>query len=344
MTRLLVIILFIPFFASAQPKYNSESRKLFNRATKEYNDGKITLALGLFEECVAADARHAEAYLNISTILYDRNQMGDALKNAQKAYSNNKFNPAIYAQLGKCYYQAMLYDSSAYFLEKAVEMGHDNQFVYIYAGKSYYEMTDYAKAISYFDKAIAANANNPVSYNSRGKSYFMRGEYDKAEADFEKALELNPQSVGLYSNLANCELENDKPDEALEHIKAGMEIADDDGKSRLLLLLGNYYHKIGNLELAMENFNKAYDLDRNNAQILNNQAAVYLDQDNYEAAIERCNLALEINPEMMEAYFNRGIANEMLRKVEDACSDWEQAFILGSEQAEIYLNSATCNE
>ena len=48
--------------------------------------------------------------------------------------------------------------------------------------------------------------------------------------------------------------------------------------------------------------------------------------------------------EMMEAYFNRGIANEMLRNVEDACSDWEQAFILGSEKAEEYLNSPTCNE
>jgi hypothetical protein len=34
----------------------------------------------------------------------------------------------------------------------------------------------------------------------------------------------------------------------------------------------------------------------------------------------------------------------MLRNVQDACSDWEQAFILGSEIAEEYLNSATCNE
>ena len=46
----------------------------------------------------------------------------------------------------------------------------------------------------------------------------------------------------------------------------------------------------------------------------------------------------------MEAFYNRGIANEMLRNVEAACADWEEAFILGSEKAEKFLNSPTCNE
>lgn len=344
MKAILALFLIIPVLATSQTKYNSESRKLFNKAEKEYKEGNVTIALGLFEECVKADSRHAEAYLNISLILYSRNQMGDALKNAKRAYSNNKFEPAVYSQLGKCYYHAMQFDSSAYFIQKSYDMGNKDEFSLIYLGKSFYELGNFQRAIESFNEALEMNDKNPVTYNSRGKVYFAEGQWDKAENDFEKALEINPKSVGLYANLANTELENNKPDEALQHINEGMLIADDKGKTQLYLLLGNYYHRNGDFDKALENFDKAYELDRNNAHILNNQAAVYLDRDDYQSAISKCNLALEVDPEFMEAYFNRGIANEMLRNVEEACSDWEQAFILGSEKAEEYLNSATCNE
>jgi tetratricopeptide (TPR) repeat protein len=344
MKILITLLLLIPFLATAQTKYNSESRKLFNKAEKEYKDGNITIALGLFEECVKADSRHAEGYLNISSILYSKNQMGEALVNAKKAYANNKFEPAIYSQLGKSYYQAMMYDSSAYYLQKAMDMGKKDEFIYIYIGKALFELDEFTTANEFLTKAITLNDKNPVSYNSRGKIYFKQGEWDKAELDFEKALELNPKSIALYVNLANCELENEKPEEALKHINTGIENADNSGKTQLYLLLGNYYHRSGNYDLALENYDRAHEFDRNDPHVLNNQAAVFLDKDDYESAISKCNSALEIDPEMMEAYFNRGIANEMLRKVEQACSDWEQAFILGSEKAEEYLNSPTCNE
>ena len=344
MRLILTLILFCPLILTAQTKYNSESRKLFKQAEKEYKSGNVTIALGLFEECVKADPRHAEGYLNISLIQYSKKQMGDAFKNAKRAYANNKFDPSIYAQLGKCYYHAMMYDSSAVFLGKSVDMGKTDETIYIYLGKASMQNEEYQDAKDFLAKAIEINDKNPVSYNVRGMVLFNEGEYADAELDFEKALELNSKSAGLYVNLANCELENNKPEEALAHINEGMVIADNEGKTQLFLLLGNYYHRNGELDLALENFDKAYDLDRNNAHILNNQAAVLLERDDFESAVAKCNLALEINPEMMEAYYNRGIANEMLRKVEEACSDWEQAFILGSEKAEEFLNGPTCNE
>lgn len=344
MRLILTLILFSPLFLTAQTKYNSESRKLFKQAEKEYKTGNATIALGLFEECVKADSRHAEGYLNISLIQYSKKQMGESFKNAKRAFANNKFDAAIYAQLGKCYYHATIYDSSAAFLNKSVDMGMTNETIYIYLGKSNLKLDEYEDAKEYLGKALEINSENPITYNVRGMVFYSEGEYADAEVDFEKALELNDNSAGLYVNLANCELENQKFEEALEHINQGMAIADDEGKTQLFLLLGNYYHKNGDLDLALENFEKAYDLDKNNAHILNNQAAVLLERDDFESAITKCNMALEINPEMMEAYYNRGIANEMLRKVEEACSDWEQAFILGSEKAEEFLNGPTCNE
>jgi tetratricopeptide (TPR) repeat protein len=339
-----LLAFFIPILTIAQVKYAPQSKKLYDKALKEYKAGKTDEALNLFEQCVTIEPRYAEAYLNISLIQYSKKQMGDALKNARNAYNNNKNESAIYDQLGKCYYQAVMYDSAAFCLDKGIEMGQTSEMTFIYAGKSSYQMDDSEKAIEYFNKAITINGSNPVSFNSRGKVYFNTAEYDKAEADFKKAIELNPQSAGLYANLANTLIANNKNEDALTQIEKGMTTASDEEKIQLMILWGNYYHNREDYEKAIETFEEAYALDNTNALILNNQAAVYLDQDKFEQAVQKLDEALDLQPELMEAYFNRGIANEMLRKVEDACSDWEQAFILGSEKAEEYLNSPTCNE
>jgi hypothetical protein len=55
-----------------------------------------------------------------------------------------------------------------------------------------------------------------------------------------------------------------------------------------------------------------------------------------------CDKALTLNPEYMEAFFNRGVAKEMLKDLKGACADWEDAFFLGSENAEKYINSPAC--
>lgn len=345
MRSLTLLLFLVPLIVSAQVKYSNEGKKLYNKAVKEYKDGHEDESLSLFEQCVKVEPAYAEAFLNISIIQYRKNLMGDALVNAQKAFWLNKYQAEIYAQLGKCYYQANNYDSSYHFLSKAVEMEINDEFTFIYLGKSAHEMEDYDGAVEHFNAAITLNDKNPVSFNSRGKSNFELGEFDYAEADFKKALELNPNSVGIYSNLANTLLSNGKSEEALDYINKGIEKSEEGGtKIQFYVLLGNYYHLNGQYELALENFEKAYELDDSNASLLNNQAAVFLDQDDYESAVTKCNEALDLDPELMEAYFNRGIANEMLRNVLEACSDWEQAFILGSEKAEEYLNSATCNE
>ncbi|MCB9224737.1 MAG: tetratricopeptide repeat protein [Crocinitomicaceae bacterium] len=343
--RIIALLAFlVPLLTFTQVKYSTESKKLYSKAIKEYKDGNSEEALNLFQECVKLEPRYAEAYLNISYILYADKEMEGALTNAQLAYHNNKLQSAIYDQLGKCYYKNEMYDSAAFFLKQGVDMGQSSEATFIFAGKSNYQIEEYESAIEFLNKALELNDKNPVTYNSRGKVYFRMAEYDQAELDFKKALEINPNSVGIYSNLANTLLDNGKTDEALEYINLGMDKAENEEKVQLLLLLGNYYHSAGDFEKATETFDQAHELDDSNAHILNNQAAVLLDQDKFEEAIAKLDAAIDLQPEMMEAYFNRGIAYEMLRRVEEACSDWEEAFILGSEKAEEYLNSPTCNE
>ncbi|MEX1001293.1 MAG: tetratricopeptide repeat protein [Crocinitomicaceae bacterium] len=328
----------------AQPKYAAESRKVFKQAVKEYENNNQSEAEKLFRQCVELEPNYAEAYFNLSKISYKNEQFPEALVNAQKAYSKNKLQPTIYSQLGRCHFQLESYDSAAYYLHKAIRLGDKSENTYLFAAKSFNEIKDYAEAIQNVNKAIEINDKSPLNFNTRGQIFFNRGDYENAVIDFEKALEINPNSTGIYVNLANTKLLLGEEDEAIKLINTGLSTASKEEKVQLYLLQGNYYHKKGDYKKATENYEKAKGLDQNNAAVLNNQAAVFLDQGKFQSALELCNEALDLNPEMTAAYFNRGIANEMLKNVDAACSDWEQAFILGSEKAEEYLNSPTCNE
>ncbi|MEO9533015.1 MAG: tetratricopeptide repeat protein [Crocinitomicaceae bacterium] len=344
MRRLLLILFFLPLLSYAQVKYNPEAKKAYAKGVKEYKNNNLVDALKYFKQAVAIEPIYAEAHLNISNIHYGRSKFNEALASAKSAYANNKFEASIYTQLGKCYYKTGNADSAAFFLEKGVSLGSSGEFDLLYLGKSQASIENYDAALINLDKVIAINDKNIEAYNAKGSVYFNMFEFEKADAQFKKALEIDPSSGAVLSNLANSALLQGKSDEALEYVQKGLAAANDQQKVELLVIAGSLHFSNKELDEAADMFKQAYDLDQNNIVVLNNQAALFLEQSQYESAIEKCNAALDIQPEMMEAYFNRGIANEMLRNVADACSDWEQAFILGSEEAEEFLNSATCNE
>ena len=130
----------------------------------------------------------------------------------------------------------------------------------------------------------------------------------------------------------------------LSYITLGFKQANESEKVDLLLLKGNYYRGNGQLKKAKEYYDQAYQMENTNALILTSQAVILIDLEDYESAITKCNASIALDPNQMEAYYNRGIANEMVRNVDDACNDWERAFILGSQKAIEHLNGPVCNE
>lgn len=341
--RLLLIFL-IPFFAFSQGKRTLATKKMFEKAVEAYNAGNNDEALTMFKQCVTDDPTFTEAYLNISYIYFESEDYSNSLGNSLKALQTNQFQSSIFIQTARCYYHLEQYDSTVHYMKQGSSLGAISESDYVYVAKSLTFLGEYRESTIYFGKAIELNSNNSLYYNERGNAYFQLGEYELAKADFEKALQLNPQSSSAIANMANVALAMGDNETAMTYIEKGISGASDEQKIDLLILKGNYYKNTGDFENASAAYNEAYELDQENAVVLNNQAAVLIELEDYQGAFEKCNLALEIQPEMMEAYFNRGIANEMLRNVEDACMDWEQAFILGSEIAEEYLNSPICIE
>ena len=344
MKNVLLFAFLLPTLLMAQSSYSDSAMQIFEQGNSAFQSGELTEAFGFYQKAVAMEPEYAEAYINMSSIKFQEKAYDESLELARKAYNIEKVQYTILSQLGKAYYMNGYYDSAVFCLER-VEI-----FKPASTEEQYFLAAAKVGAGNFSDAKVVANKlynsdPNNSDYNVlMGNVNFGLGAYDKAMENYNKAIELSPESKYIYSNIANNYIKLGESEKAIDYIDKGVAATEGREKISFLVLKGNYYKSIDDLENAEKTFNEAFDIQPNNVSVIVNQAAVLIDMEKYESAIEKCNAAIELDNQSKEAFFNRGIAKEMTRKVKEACEDWEEAFILGSEKAEVFLNSPACNE
>lgn len=344
MKKALLFAFLFPVLTFAQKSYSEEAKQIFQQGNEAYKSGLLSEAFKFYKQTVEVESSYAEAFVNMSAIRFEEKKYKDALTYAQKAHSIEKVQYSIFSQLGKAYYMNDYYDSAAHYLERIVVFKPltDEENYFLSASKV--GMNAFVEARVSADKLYKKDPNNSDYNVLMGNVNSGLGEYKRAIENYNKALELKPESKYIYSNIANTYIKLGEADKAIDFIDKGIAATDGRDKVSFLILKGNYFKGVDDLDKAENAFNEAYEIQPNNANIIVNQAAVLIDREEYEAAIEKCDLAISMDSESKEAFYNRGIAKEMTRMVTEACEDWEEAFILGSEKAEKFLNSAACNE
>ncbi|NQE05854.1 Photosystem I assembly protein Ycf3 [ANME-1 cluster archaeon GoMg1] len=101
---------------------------------------------------------------------------------------------------------------------------------------------------------------------------------------------------------------------------------------------GFAYHELKQYERAIEDHNKAIELNPNLSMAYNNRGIVYGELEQHERAIEDYNKAIEVNPKYVEAYNNRGIAYRELKQYERAIEDYNKAIEVNPKYAMVYNN------
>lgn len=85
-------------------------------------------------------------------------------------------------------------------------------------------------------------------------------------------------------------------------------MSDDKGESLKYKDQGNEFLKAQKYDNAIESYTKAIELDNTNAVFYSNRAQVHIKLENYGSAIADCNEALKVDPNMMKAYYRKGVS------------------------------------
>ena len=88
-----------------------------------------------------------------------------------------------------------------------------------------------------------------------------------------------------------------------------------------------------NFSAAIRNYNKAIEIEPNNALLYGKRGNCYYQLGDFYKAISDYNQSLKLNPNDETIFFFRGMAKLNIGFIKGACSDWKMSSDLGQEFA-----------
>lgn len=178
--------------------------------------------------------------------------------------------------------------------------------------------------ITLFSIGGISYAKSPSSdtYN-KGMEYAVEGNFDKAINEFDKALIMAPYLEPLNLSIKTI---NEVKENKLKR------------ESAILFFKGALYASQGQYLQALDNYNKALEIEPNFTNAYINRGLLYRGNKKYDMALKDYTKALEIDPTSATAHNNRGVLYRIKRQYELAISDYNSAIKIDPMFAGAYFN------
>jgi len=178
----------------------------------------------------------------------------------------------------------------------------------------------------------------PLAYNQRGMAFYDMGQIDSANKDFDKAIALNPFYWEAYNNRGMVFRDRGQIDRAIEDFKLAISLHPFYYKA--YNNLGTAYGKAGLYDQTLEAFTQSISISPNfNAYY--NRGLTYSFMGQSSRALEDFNKAIELNRKLGVAYFNRGRIYWKEGRKDLADRDLQEACELGYKAGCDALHEAT---
>lgn len=143
-------------------------------------------------------------------------------------------------------------------------------------------------------------------YFNEGIKHLKAKEWDEAIACFTDVIKLEPADAAMYAAAYNNR--------------------------------AYAYGQKGDYDHAIEDCNKAIDIDPNYAGAYHNRGGAYSEKGAYDLALADLSKAIELNPGFASAYYNRGNVYRMKGNYGQAIKDYNKAVELDSNHVSAYYN------
>ena len=185
------------------------------RGDQAWRKGQLDLAVYLYVQSLAYDAKNVEPLLRIGAIQERRGNRALAERAFEMALQLDPRNPGINERLGLLYLEGKRDVAARPLLERAVTLDAKRWQSHDGLGIAADRRKDFAAAISHYDAAHALEPRAVTVVNNRGYSRYLAGDFAGAEADFRAALQMGGHP-GTWTNLGRALARQGRYDEALD--------------------------------------------------------------------------------------------------------------------------------
>lgn len=189
----------------------------------------------------------------------------------------------------------------------------------------------FEEAILTFDNALARDPYDVETLMRRAALKYRIGRFEEARQDYSVANRINPYVAELFQFKHQASRLNIMAFDPENYIASGDPSTNDSEASQYQN--DGIQKKIeGDILGALNDIDAAIELNPENmAMLYKLRGNIYLLLKEYYAAEDDYTIAIQLQPEFMEALHNRGIARLLGNKRIDACLDFENSHRLGFE-------------
>ncbi|MFH1566509.1 MAG: tetratricopeptide repeat protein [Gemmatimonadota bacterium] len=284
-------------------------------------------AAAMFERALSLDPGYVDAINATGVVLTMQGRYDEALENYRRALALRDEN-GIRMNVALTYYLKGERDTADRIFEEvvAVDESYGQLFDFLASvgdaaeyydiGISYLRQLRLDQAREQLDLALEADPQFADAVNARGVVAARQGQYDEALKLFQQAARLDPGQLGFQLNVALA-----------EHLRGNHQQAD--VLYRQVVARDAAYEGLFDFLEAAESAEESYRL-----------AVGYLQQGEYEKALEKCDLALRADPGLADAYNTKGVVLTRLGQYDAAFGMFERAEELMPTNPGIRLNMA----
>ncbi|HEV8524099.1 MAG TPA: tetratricopeptide repeat protein [Terriglobales bacterium] len=263
-----------------------------------YTDtGKSSEAVAELNRALALAPKSDEVYRRLGAAYLGAGNKQEAIRNYQKAIIINPYFWVNHNALGAAYLRLGENENALTAFRRVTELEPENVFGHMNTGLAYYRQGRWDESIAAFQKALAIQPSFQV-YSNMGVAYFYSKRYEDSVRMFEKAVELNSNEQVAVGNLADAYRWSGRADQAKATYDKAISLAYKDlqvnpRNTTALEYLALYYAKKGDPAQALNFIRRARAINRNDVELMYNEAVVNALAGRYSEALKALSQALE---------------------------------------------------
>lgn len=293
--------------------------------TAQVSTAPVTMseAVQLLSDSIAMDSTNAGLYRRRAQAYFANEQIGQAMIDINKSLQFDPNSIDTYLLLADVYYGLGDDGNISTTLNKACEINPMDPRPVVKLGELNLLQQNYNLAAAYVDKALKLAPYNPRAYFVKGM-YFIVAQHDTVNAlkNFQYAAEQDEQFYDPVEQICRIYAVQ-QPPYALDYIKKVQQQFPDQTNARYELAL--YQQSHGEPEEALHHYDTLLMQQPDNYILLYNIAYVnFVYMENNEVALEYFDKALEVNPNYLDARYNKGRVLEQMGRYSEALDIYKQ--------------------
>lgn len=269
----------IRFFRAALEKADKDDKDeiYLDLAMEMENANDYKGALEVLKEAMKHNPKNEGA---IYELAYCYDQLDDS-ENAIKSYSDfieeNPYSFTSWYNLANAYSKNENYDKAIWAYDYCLLINPDFGPAYFNMGNAYLSMEKYKLAIENFEKCMEIDGDDPVALCYIGEAYEQLNQLPLAKMFYQRSMEMAPLLPDAWLGMGIVHDLEGKTFEALTFIFKALEL--DDQNAGIFHVLAGAYEKLGETDLAIENYYKALALDHEDEETLGSLVDLLLELD-----------------------------------------------------------------